>query len=62
MDEVLDSLLVNPNPDGIHKTAIFMAPVVVYYLEDENWKVSYSLSYYPVEMITHIGIFAIAQK
>ena len=62
LDVVLDLLLVNPSPDGIHKTAIFMSPVVVYYYEDEDWKVSYSLSYYPVEKITDIGIYAIAQK
>ena len=47
LDVALDDIRSNPQPDGELIISLLMAPVVIYYYENSEFKISYSLSYMP---------------
>lgn len=49
LDTILDYIRDNPQPDGERITSILLSPVVIYYFNDSELKLSYGLSYFPDE-------------
>ena len=62
LDQVLDHIRDNSAPDSARITSVFMSPVVIYYYEDDDWKVSFNPSYYRSDESMHVQVWAIAAK
>ena len=58
----LSSLRSDPTPDGETKISVLMAPVVMYYYDDGEYKISYGLSHYPKDDRYDIRIYSVARS
>ena len=62
LDVALDRIANDPQPDGDRIISHDVPPGVIYIYEDDDWKISYGLSYSRTDQCYDIEVFAIVAK